>query len=86
MHRELDEELAIRVGILGRVEHLTHHYPAKTVVLHFFHCRWLCQEPQAIGCQSFRWVRPEQLGQFTFPPADERLLKTLRNSPELWLE
>jgi len=82
--RELNEELGIEVAIGELVESITHRYPEKTVHLRFFRCTWVRHEPQAIGCQAFRWVRSEELGEHEFPAADARLLDQLRTSATLW--
>src|SRR5262249_18210159 len=82
--RELREELGIEVTVGELLENLIHHYPERTVQLKFFRCRWRQHEPQALGCGDFRWVDAEELGDFSFPAADARLLQRLQSSPELW--
>lgn len=84
LHRELREELGIEVEIGALVEELTHAYPEKTVRLKFFHCRWRTHEPQPLGCPAFAWITREELGGYSFPAADARLLGKLRLSPALW--
>src|SRR5262249_36504059 len=84
LKRELWEELAIEVTIGEMVERLTHEYPERTVHLRFFRCAWLRHEPQTLGCADFAWVRRDQLGQYAFPEADERLLNRLRATPQWW--
>jgi mutator protein MutT len=84
LKRELREELGCEVEVLERVEAITHHYPDKSVHLEFFRCRWLAKEPVAIGCAAVRWVTREQLAEFQFPAADERLLARLRADVTLW--
>lgn len=82
--RELREELAIEVEVGELVESLTHVYPEKTVHLKFFRCRWLANEPQALGCPAFKWISADEIRRFEFPAADARLLCRLENAPELW--
>ena len=82
--RELREELGIEVTIGEMVERLTHEYPDRRVHLRFFRCAWLRHEPQALGCAGFAWVDREQLGQYAFPEADERLLDKLRATDQWW--
>jgi len=77
LKRELREELGCDVEVLERVEAITHHYPDKSVHLEFFRCRWLADEPVAIGCAAVRWVTRQQLADYEFPAADERLLGRL---------
>jgi mutator protein MutT len=82
--RELREELGIEVAVGRLIESLDHDYPEKSVHLRFFKCRWLKNEPQALGCPAFAWVTPKDLANYEFPAADARLLKMLSGSPELW--
>ncbi len=84
LSRELLEELGIQVAVGRLIESLTHAYPEKTVHLRFFHCRWLRSEPQALGCQAFRWISPAELDHFSFPAADARLIQRLRTEQALW--
>lgn len=82
--RELREELDIEVEIREVVESLTHEYPEKTVVLKFFRCHWVKNEPRAIGCAAFRWITAAELTDYEFPAADARLLERLLSFPEMW--
>jgi mutator protein MutT len=82
--RELREELGIEVEVLERIQTVTHTYPEKTVLLNFFRCRWIANEPQTLGCPAFRWVQAEELKRHEFPAADAQLLELLRTSKELW--
>jgi mutator protein MutT len=82
--RELREELGIEVKVGELVESLTHAYPEKTVHLKFFRCEWMNHEPQALGCDAYKWITREQLGQHQFPPADTRLLDALAGNTQLW--
>jgi mutator protein MutT len=82
--RELREELGIEVSVHELVETIVHEYPERTVLLKFFRCSWKRNEPQAIGCPDFRWIRREELDRYEFPAADARLLQTLREEDRLW--
>lgn len=83
--RELREELGIEVKVGELVESITHAYPEKTVHLKFFRCQWMKHEPQALGCDAFKWITRELLGQHQFPPADARLLDALAADKQLWM-
>ena len=82
--RELHEELGIAVWVGELLESLTHAYPEKTVRLNFYKCQWRDGEPQRLGCADFRWVKADELQEFQFPPADEKLLERLTSDPQLW--
>ena len=82
--RELKEELGIEVRVRNLIETVEHAYPEKRVLLKFFHCDWLANEPQALGCPAFAWISREELALYEFPAADARLLEMLRNTPDFW--
>src|ERR1700722_17536534 len=84
LRRELMEELGIEVEVGQRFAAVTHDYPEKSVHLEFFLCRWLRLEPRAIGVADFAWVEREQLANYSFPAADEKLLEKLKKAPSLW--
>ena len=84
LRRELLEELGIEVDVGELVESLTHSYPEKTVHLKFYLCQWRQHEPQALGCPDFRWIRADELNNFSFPAADAQLLEKLRSNQGLW--
>jgi mutator protein MutT len=86
LQRELREELGVEVLVGDLIESLTHAYPQKTVRLNFYRCTLKSGEPQPLGCADLRWIGPEALGEYQFPPADERLLERLCEEVEMWRE
>jgi mutator protein MutT len=82
--RELREELAIEVEIIDLIETDTHAYPGKTVRLKFFRCRWKANEPRALGCADFKWVKARELKKYEFPAADAVLIERLEKETALW--
>lgn len=78
LHRELREELGIEVRNLRPYRTIRHRYPEKTVELHFFRCQLKAGEPQMLGCDDFRWVSPQELRNYEFPPADQPLIEALQ--------
>lgn len=77
LHRELFEELSIRIDRPVPYQVVRHDYPDKIVELHFFRCSIEQGEPMPIGCEEVRWVLPEELTQFAFPPADQAIVRGL---------
>jgi 8-oxo-dGTP diphosphatase len=72
--RELREELGVEVA----VGPLVWTVRAGPLVLRFFRCGWLpAQRPRPLGSVQFRWVRREDLGALSFPPADAGLVRAL---------
>ena len=82
--RELREELGIEVAVRELVGIIEHDYPEKRVLLNFFRCEWLANEPNAIGCAAFAWATRDDLDRYDFPAADARLLEKLRTTKEFW--
>jgi len=82
--RELREELGIEVAVHELVETIEHDYPEKRVLLKFFRCEWLANEPRALGCPAFGWVKRDELASYPFPAADARLLALLQRDTLLW--
>lgn len=78
LQRELFEELNVRIDVPIPYQIVRHAYPEKIVELHFFHCMIETGEASPIECTELRWVFPEELSQFRFPPADEVILDALR--------
>ncbi len=80
LHRELREELGVEVGQPDLFRVVRHTYPEKTVELHFFRCRLVRGEAAPLGCEALAWVRPEDLGQYEFPPADRPIVDALKKT------
>ena len=76
LRRELVEELGAGAAIGDEVFTVTHHYPERSVELHFFVCR-LAGDPTPLLGQEMRWVRRGELRSLTFPPADRELVEIL---------
>lgn len=76
LRRELREELGIDADVGPLVHATTHHYPDRTVALHFYSCRYQ-GEPQGLLGQQVRWVTGADLKTLRFPEADARLVAQL---------
>lgn len=75
--REILEELGIEITPNHEIFTVEHDYPAKSVRLHFFHCTLLKGEPKPLEVAELRWVKPGELNNFEFPPADAELIRML---------
>jgi 8-oxo-dGTP diphosphatase len=78
LKRELHEELGIEITKPVLFHVVRHDYPEKAVELFFFCCSIKAGQPKPLGCDDFRWVMPRDLANYAFPPADESLIKLLR--------
>jgi 8-oxo-dGTP diphosphatase len=78
LKRELREELGIEITTPVLFHVVRHDYPEKAVELFFFCCSIKAGQPKPLGCEVFQWVMPVDLPNYAFPPADESLIKLLR--------
>ena len=80
LEREIMEELGVKIRVHDEFFTVEHDYPTKSVRLHFFNCSIIEGEPQLIEVADMRWVHPQDLVQFDFPPADAELIARLQRS------
>lgn len=78
LQRELFEELNIRIDLPVPFQIVRHDYSDKTVELHFFRCAIEQGQAAPLDCAEIRWVLPEELPMFTFPPADKVIIEALQ--------
>jgi 8-oxo-dGTP diphosphatase len=80
--REIKEELDIEI-LAGRLfSTVRHEYEKKIVTLHFFECIHLTGYPKAIESQEIKWVKPEDLRLYEFPPPDQAIIELLISKPD----
>lgn len=76
LRRELREELGVECAVGELVETVRWVYPDRTVVVHFYRCRFAGPvEPRER--QGWAWVEPSRLPDYLFPPADRVLVARL---------
>ena len=78
LHRELMEELGVQVTIRQQERIVTHRYDYGEVELHFYRCTLTQGEPAPLSGQALRWVAPNELADYPFPPANRPLIDELR--------
>ena len=81
LRRELREELGVEITAAGPFHVVCHDYPEKRVELHFFRCTIQGGHGRAVDGDDVRWVTPDELVKFEFPPPDRPLIETLRREP-----
>jgi len=79
LEREILEEVGIKIRVKDEFLTVDYAYPAKSVRLHFFNCTVLEGEVRALGVADLRWVTPDDLAGYHFPPADAELIAKLRS-------
>jgi 8-oxo-dGTP diphosphatase len=75
--RELREEMGIEVEVQDRVIHVEHAYASYDIDFCVYRCRLVSGPIQHLRVHAHRWVRPEELDQYEFPPADEKSIAKL---------
>ncbi len=76
--RELREECGVTVEVGPCLDVTFWRYPRKNVLLLFYRARIFEGAVQHLGVDAHAWVTAGELDGYTFPPADERVLHTIR--------
>ena len=76
--RECQEELAVTVAVQDVFMEVDHVYPDLTVHLTLFNASIAEGIPQKIKHNDLRWITVEEIDQYEFCPADEEILRRLK--------
>ena len=76
--RECQEELAVTVSVQDVFMEVDHVYPDLTVHLTLFNASVAEGTPQRIEHNDLRWITVEEINQYEFCPADEEILRRLK--------
>ncbi len=76
--RECREELAITVSVGDIFMEVTHEYPDITVALTLYHATIAAGIPKKLEHDDIRWITPSQIPNYDFCPADEEILRRIR--------
>ena len=76
--RECREELAVTVSVGAVFMELDHDYPDLKVHLTLFHAAISEGTPEMLEHNDIRWITPAEIPQYEFCPADEMILRRLR--------
>ena len=76
--REWQEELAVTVAVQDVFMEVDHVYPDLTVHLTLFNASIAEGIPQKIEHNDLRWITVEEIDQYEFCPADEEILRRLK--------
>lgn len=77
LEREIKEELDMEVRAEKLLLTMDHEYENRIISLYLFLCTQLGGEPKALGCEELRWVNPDDLRQYRFPPPDKKIIQLL---------
>jgi 8-oxo-dGTP diphosphatase len=75
--RELREEMEIHVEVGERVIHVEHAYADYDIDFCVYRCRMKRGPLRHIRVADHRWVWPNELDEYEFPPADEKSIAKL---------
>lgn len=78
--RESRKELAIPLNVGEVFRDVVHEYPDLTVHLTLFDAAILEGTPQILEHNDIRWITVDEIDQYSFCPADEEILKRLKNA------
>ena len=78
--RECQEELAVTVAVRDVFMEVEHVYPDLTVHLTLFNASIAEGIPQKIEHNDLRWITVEEIDQYEFCPADEEILRRLKET------
>ena len=76
--RECREELAVTVTVQDVFMEVNHVYPDLTVHLTLFNAFIAEGTPQKIEHNDLRWITIEEIDEYEFCPADEEILRRLK--------
>ena len=77
--RECREELNATVTAENIFMEVTHEYPDITIHLTLYNAH-LTGEPQLLEHNDLKWITPDEIPQYAFCPADEEILKKIRET------
>ncbi len=80
LKREIKEELGIPVTISKKLMTIKHSYTQFRVTLNVFWCPWKSGRIRASQCEQWKWVKYEDLNNYTFPAANVKIVRFLMNS------
>ena len=78
--RECQEELAIIIHVGKVFMEVTHAYTDLTVHLTLFHATIQEGVPQKLEHKDIRWITVDEIDQYAFCPADEEILRRIKET------
>lgn len=76
--RECREELSVTISVGEVFMDVIHEYPDLTVHLTLYNATIAEGEPQALEHNDIRWITTEEIDDYPFCPADDEILKRLK--------
>lgn len=76
--RECREELAVTISVGNVFMDVIHEYPDLTVHLTLFNATIAEGVPQKLEHNDIQWIKPSEIPNYEFCPADEEILRELQ--------
>ena len=83
LEREIQEELGVRVKAGTCLANVEHEYSTRRITLHLFQCVRVKGQPRGLEGQEIRWIDPNDIRRYHFPPADLEIIQHLKAHAEL---
>lgn len=77
--REILEEIGIDIALDSHLITIDHTYSHFRVNLQVYNCRYLSGQARAIECEEIRWVTIQELDNYTFPAANQEIIRALKD-------
>jgi len=77
--REILEEIGIEIAVDSHLITIDHTYSHFRVNLQVYNCRYLSGEARALECEEIRWVTINELDNYTFPAANQEIIRALKD-------
>ncbi|MFM8307818.1 MAG: 8-oxo-dGTP diphosphatase MutT [Microcystis aeruginosa] len=77
--REILEEIGIDIAVDSHLVTIDHTYSHFRVNLQVYNCRYLSGQARAIECEEIRWVTIQELDNYTFPAANQEIIRALKD-------
>ena len=81
--RECKEELNVLLFVGDVFMDVIHEYPDLTVHLTLFNATISQGEPQQIEHNDIKWIKPSEIANYEFCPADEEILKAIQRETDI---
>ena len=78
--REIQEELLLEIKPLHVVDEYAYSYPDKDIIFTFIEAEIVSGELQPLVHEEICWVVPEELTNYEWCPADERIVNKLADA------
>ena len=77
LRREIREELEVDIEVGDHLVSVKHAYTHFRITLHVFMCRYVEGEIRPLACEDYRWISPDELGDYAFPAADRKAIQAI---------